>query len=146
MEEKLYCPICGEEFTRKKWNKKYCSSICARKGHYLKHKDARQKKEAICPVCGKSFQRNGNGKCCSEKCLNIIKGKKERACGVCGKSFVPTHENIKFCSEECRKKKSYRKKPAVEVKKTTLNEIAALARKHGMSYGKYVEALERGVL
>lgn len=147
MEEKQICPVCGEEFFRKTSKKIYCSGICARKAHYLKQKERRNKVEAICPGCGKKFQRSGNGRCCSERCENIFRGKEEKICGFCGKKFFPTKENKAFCSEDCRKKKNYYKpKNPEKTKKTSISEIVKAAMARGMSYGKYVEALEKGIL
>lgn len=150
MEEKRSCPICGEEFLTKRPDKIYCSSICAKKGHYLKQKERREKTEGICPVCGEKFQRDGTTKCCSKNCEQILRGKTERTCGVCGKKFFPTHQHIAFCSDECRKKKKYpRSEPKTETRKkpgTSISEIVKEATARGMTYGKYVEALEKGIL
>ena len=151
MEEKRSCPICGEEFLTKRPDKIYCSSICAKKGHYLKQKERREKTEGICPTCGEKFQRDGNGKFCSERCEKLFKGKTERTCGVCGKKFFPTHQHIAFCSDECRKKKKNildrNRRPKPEKKPgTSISEIVKEATARGMTYGKYVEAMEKGIL
>ena len=85
-----------------------------------------------CPICGEE----------------ILKGKTERTCGVCGKKFIPTHQRIAFCSDECRKKKKYNK-PKIETRKqagTSISEIVKAATARGMTYGKYVEAMEKGIL
>ena len=149
MEEKRSCPICGEEFLTKRPAKIYCSSTCAKKGDYLKRKERRKKAEGICPTCGEKFQRNGNGRFCSERCEKLFKGRKERTCGVCGKNFFPTHQNIAFCSDECREKKKYYKPKEKEPHKkagTSISEIVKAATARGMTYGKYVEAMEKGIL
>ena len=78
--------------------------------------------------------------------------KYKKNCTVCGKEFDAYTKNQKFCSPECKKESDrinnqwYRQKQAEERKKRqeqikrkkAVADIAAEARKAGMSYGKYV--------
>ena len=77
----------------------------------------------------------------------------ERICAICGKTYVSVQYNAKYCSDECkdegrrRKNKENRdekKKDKNAVRKENANKrktivnIAAEAKKAGMSYGLYV--------
>ena len=90
----------------------------------------------------------------------------EKICRECGRSFETTgnQHNVAYCSRECRKAAEYRRleasyerkrlqrqeqKQEAEVQKPkvvrrkkkkvpTIGEISVLARKAGMTYGKYV--------
>ena len=79
-----------------------------------------------------------------------------KQCKECGKEFLPSRKGMIFCCGKCQRKsnkrvqKKKKKKelsetknaPEKEVKKITSNsslvEMAAKARKAGMSYGQYV--------
>lgn len=85
-----------------------------------------------------------------------------KTCELCGKQFIPTTKNARYCGEECRikvkrqrtkewqakrkqEKKEQRKQEFKRlVAKNELKELTIEARKHGMSYGKYVALLEMG--
>ena len=73
--------------------------------------------------------------------------KDEVVCKTCGKPFSPTKEHRKFCSAECKKKAKYPQKEEKPkpFKKISISEITRIAREKGLSYGKYVEALEKGL-
>jgi ribosomal protein L20 len=60
---------------------------------------------------------------------------------------IYTKEHRKFCSAECKKKAKYPQKEEKPkpFKKISISEIARIAREKGLSYGKYVEALEKGL-
>lgn len=88
----------------------------------------------------------------------------KKICRECGKSFetIGNQHNMAYCSFECRKtaehkriaeayeKKKLQRQEASEAKeskpkvvkrkhkKLTIGEISVLARKAGMTYGKYV--------
>ena len=55
---------------------------------------------------------------------------------------MPTQDHKKFCSAECKKNAKKVEKPK-PIKKINISEIARNARELGMSYGKYVEYLEK---
>lgn len=78
--------------------------------------------------------------------------KYQKTCAVCGKEFGAWNTNQKFCSQNCKHEaslksgESYREKQREKAeqqakeckKKQAVVNIAAEARKAGMSYGKYV--------
>jgi predicted nucleic acid-binding Zn ribbon protein len=147
--------LCGKEFEKKSNNQKYCSLECLRKAGYEKQKQKRRiiSDHAICAVCGAEFKRKGKEKVCSDVCRNVVLKRTEKVCKVCGKHFIATRQNIKFCSDECRAKnkkaahewqKAEEKKP--EKKILSISAIAKKARKLGLSYGKYIEAIENGAI
>ena len=100
-----------------------------------------------CLCCGKEFIRKKNAqKHCSAECRRKWNSGKEAkakyypktyTCGWCGIIFESEHKR-KYCSDECRilslagRRKS-RKRPAL-----SLEEVAVLSRKEGLSYGQYV--------
>ena len=87
-------------------------------------------------------------------------------CLICKKETYAYNYNARYCSDECRKAAKHKRDLAywakqreqtksrrehnIQVggsreKKTSLAEVAAEARKHGMSYGQYVDYLyQRG--
>lgn len=76
----------------------------------------------------------------------VNKNNKTRRCEWCGKEFVLVMHSQKFCCKKCRDeqtKKQNREKTARRktVRNTDLTKTVELARKAGMSYGKY-KALE----
>ena len=73
---------------------------------------------------------------------------KIKECKICGNTFETSGSRI-TCSPECAKanqrnlaKESNRKRSGIPVKKfkrnTAVKDMAAEARKHGMTYGQYV--------
>ena len=117
----------------------------------------------ICKRCGKHFEHgNVHTFYCSRECRDA--NRKERAkaknkgiqeiekeCLYCGKLFKQMGHKQKYCSMECRKemtksnerRKAMEKKPKKKV--STLKEVTMEARKHGMTYGKYVALIEKGI-
>lgn len=96
-----------------------------------------------CPHCRKQFVRSCNSqKYCSEKCRTaaIEKRKKSIAkCAFCGKKFEITKIR-KYCSDECKAKAESRPDCFKRHKpRLSIDEVARLSRKAGMSYGKYVQ-------
>ena len=95
-----------------------------------------------CPTCGKEFKPFRNAqKYCSVICREKYYSRKKATmqtyeCSWCGLSFETEHKR-KYCCEDCRMRANYRKsrkkKNAVE-----LAGIENLARKEGLTYGKYV--------
>lgn len=140
----MICQCCGKEFEQKAHSQKYCSQECYKTVRAIREKQKREERreKAICVICGKNFKRQGCEKVCSEECRKVSKKVQERRCGNCGKIFMPNREHKKFCSEECKKglKKVEIPNP---IKKLNISAVARNARKAGMSYGKYVEYLEK---
>ena len=81
-----------------------------------------------------------------------LKNSKVRKC-ACGKLFTVIYSNTRYCSDECReesKRMRYRETCSVnnEIKRAerkarknkqkSISNIAAEAKKAGMSYGEYV--------
>lgn len=110
----------------------------------------RRKKQpqiAICKACGAEFEKPATKRedFCSAKCRREWFGGVvlPKRCVGCNKEFFPTSENKTYCPE-C-KANGY--KPIIKPKeKSSLPEIVAKARALGLSYGKYVEALEKGLV
>ena len=76
--------------------------------------------------------------------------KERNVCTICG--VAPVKDGYTTC-EECRAKNRERvarsrelaaQKPTEKKKGETLDDIARKAHKHGLSYGKYLEARARG--
>ena len=74
-------------------------------------------------------------------------------CKICGKEFVSKCFATKCCSDECKKENARINgkkwtdmqkalKPKKKEKKLTVTEIAAMAKKAGVSYGQYVAQME----
>lgn len=148
----MICPICGKEFIKTAPSRKYCSEECA---HIAKKKNMTKARKTgnyiTCPICNTKFKSRGLGRFCSEECKNAYYDKKpmQKVCIWCGKTFIPSRSNVVFCSDKCRK----HRKDAEENPRYTsyepgknISDVARKARESGMSYGKYVEALERGIL
>lgn len=115
----MKCKICGKEFEKNSHCQIYCSANCRNKGKLEKMKEARQR-----------------------EAKTRIKEKPIAFCRSCHKAFTPNSKYKAYCSDECRKtgKKPYRKNTV------SVGEINAKARAAGMSYGKYVEAVEKGAI
>ena len=83
--------------------------------------------------------------------------KETRKCAVCSRRYITTRANKKYCSTKCadigekraakknstkqESKKIIAQKKREERRKAII-DIAAEARKHGMSYGQYVAKME----
>ena len=91
--------------------------------------------EAICKICGKTFVKEkyqSAKKYCSEECCekSTILRKKEY--------YVANRDVISRRSEEYKKKKKRKAACKKYSNKKAIIDIAALARKEGLSYGQYV--------
>lgn len=115
------CPVCGETFEATTPTKKFCSTKCRERFHYL-----HQTKICICEVCGKEFKSRNFNKLCP-KCN---KESKLHACKFCGSM---TDRLTGFCSETCRINYERRKKREVPKIDQTLEFIKAL----GIDYKTY---------
>ena len=121
-----------------------------------------------CKYCGKPFERtHGSQRYCSKECGKManwdrskrnwkkyVKPKEvERVCAYCGKAFINVGHTRKYCTQECsdvmKKKQTMesqnnaKKKP--RKKSTSLRMMVREANERGMTYGKYVAMIEKGV-
>lgn len=145
------CAYCGGEFYAKNATAKYCCDKCRRMyGH--------EQRKLHCEVCGAPVPY-GRSTYCSEKChLKAANEKRLRTrgkmCEQCGKP-LPPHKK-RFCSGKCAQKYNYSvpKPLSTSLSTVSTNEkllstgrdlvsMAKAAREHGMSYGKYLEMLEK---
>lgn len=149
---KLTCKICGKEFEKVPGARRlYCSDECAKEGIRQWHADHAYYKFETCINCGRKFRKVNASPYCSDKCKNqyLEETTLKAQCRVCGKKFTPSSQFRKYCSEHCRK---LARNHTMEVAKNIANKeksisgVNALARERGLSYGKYVELKERGVI
>lgn len=114
-----------------------------------------------CKCCGKEFDEKSTTRLyCSPECYNKVNKERARArskgiqviekeCLFCGSKFKQMGHSQIYCSPKCGKamRKSIRKKEPRKPKQklSSLREMTIEARKHGMSYGKYVALKERGI-
>ena len=148
-EHEAICVVCGKSFIAKAAGK-YCSDECRKKASKERYSASyvpRERKghEAICAVCGKSFIAHASGKYCSDECrkkakLEWFKAHKKRFC----KDF---YEDDDLSTDEILLSTQEKTASTNEKLLSTgrdLWSIAKAAFEHGMTYGKYVEALESG--
>lgn len=148
---KLYlkvCEYCGAEFRTKCDRAKFCSGRC--KSAAANQKRRRPK---ICAGCGAEFFCDIHmraAKYCPE-----CRAKAKKHCPICG-AELPKWCKI-YCSEECARESRRREyAEALSTGKDTLStvkkplehgcdlvSIAKAALEHHMTYGKYVEMLEK---
>ena len=148
------CRICGKKFETADGRRAFCCGKCANEWEALRLK-RKGKKTLFCAECGKPFERNSpSQKFCSEECAKKAQKRKpmqHKVCAWCGKAFETSGILTKYCSDECRraalaehKRKHKRKEEAKEKGAAALNRLAREALEHHMSYGKYIEWLEKG--
>ena len=104
--------------------------------------------EKTCQMCGKEFYAEANAKkYCSKRCADKARLPKKEPmrnciCAYCGHTFV-TPRRKTYCSEECRLYANGRTKPIAKKKKkkvtVSLEQVVALAREAGLTYGSYVQ-------
>ena len=115
---KRRCDCCGENYTAKNQNSKYCSrcqnperraSIERRKTDSKRYSSA----EAVCPVCRKKFIYSASHKIyCSSKCRDSVKRvvegtKYDKTCKQCKRNFKTDSKTRKFCSAKCKSRFYY---------------------------------------
>ena len=105
--KKLICKHCEKEFVSEKNVRKYCSSECRIKANKKKAMGVR---EFTCLWCGLKFMSDRARKYCCDKCRD--------------------NANDERCQARRRAKNKF--KP-----KLSIDEITALAKEEGLSYGKY---------
>lgn len=146
------CKRCGKKFAPKVDRQVFCCAECKNKAYYEKQ---RVPITRTCAECGEIFypQRGQNAAKFCPKCANV---RGRRSCPVCG-TMIPEGKKARYCCEECKKEMKRRTRRArseaaaeerkaamkKERPKTSLEVLAAEATAHHMTYGKYVEWLER---
>jgi hypothetical protein len=74
---------------RKRGSKRYCSHVCADKGH--------RRPDRKCKNCGGYTRTSFCSHSCSATFNNPLKASRKRSCPECG----ALHLNLKFCSRQC---------------------------------------------
>lgn len=148
-EHEAICVVCGKSFISKAAGK-YCSDECRKKASKERFSASyvpRERKghEAICAVCGKSFIAHSSGKYCSDECRKKAKLDQQKAYR---KRFRKDfYEDDDLSTDEILLSTQEKTASTNEKLLSTgrdLWSIAKAAFEHGMTYGKYVEALESG--
>lgn len=119
MRKCLYCDKKIVERDNKKnrggSNKKYCSIECRNKAKKIRNK---YKFKYVCSNCGKVVYRDkakrGENVFCDHKCQGEYRYKEENLtyekCSLCGKGFLKKNSTHRFCSNECSKESSRKRK------------------------------------
>jgi len=81
----MICKVCGKEFTKDKYHKKYCSDDC--KARAKKLQDASNSRKAYI-------------------LRKIRKPIQYGVCEYCGEEFVKSHGNQKYCCDICAENKN----------------------------------------
>lgn len=145
----MKCQICGAEIKKGSYRRKYCGEDCAREAH---NRQCRNIRYTECAFCGKKFEQTGRKReFCSEECRKKFDSREaEKYCKVCGKRFIPTKELKNYCSAACRDAAKDRTlaeaRRIIKYYDHTISDVVAQARAHGMSYGKYIQAKEMGLI
>lgn len=167
MGEVRNCKRCGKEFEPKMCRQIFCCEECKDRFYYEERWSHRR---VICKGCGREFSPEvGQNavKYCPE-CAKALGKIRKRFCVVCGKQIVSSY--ARYCSDECKKEARRRADKALrerlaeekalstalstedksrEHRETLLStgkDLATMAREaleHGMTYGKYIEMLEK---
>lgn len=161
---KRICKWCGKPFSAGYVSRKYCSDECskkacnAKKAEHRREKTERMRKAGqltrICEVCGEKFESvRSDRRFCSPKCARAARRKDpqsgfgEAKCAICGKVYMRKSSNQLYCSPECSKagrakvsKESKQRKKALDrpLMRDSLQDVAVMAARAGMSYGRYV--------
>lgn len=128
----IICARCGAVTERRGTHQRYCleCSIVANRESGRRSKRKRQqlnRKTVICPYCGLEFvQTHGSQKYCSDICA--YEAKKERTLD-------------RYWDQQPERKPEHVKK--TRKRKLTLQQVAALAKAAGMTYGQYVANMEQ---
>lgn len=141
------CKYCGEEFcTLHSSTAKFCGDRCRRMYWH-------EQKKLRCEVCGAPIPY-GKQVYCSDECYKRaiidLKRRKGGVCIECGAALPP--RKSKYCSKECEQAHNRdalkSQKPLSTAKKPLehgcdLASMAKAALEHHMTYGKYIEMLEK---
>ena len=91
---------------------------------------SKEKKYNICPICKKKFRARGRRKYCNQECAKKANAKNalKRA-----QRIQAEHSVKEYTIKQMKKENS-----VLRAFEPTINEIAAEAKRHGMSYGYFV--------
>ena len=167
--EEFVCHACGKPTVKTGINQKFCPdcripSYKSAKREYEKQV-AEEKKNWVfnCKMCGKQGVKKVYNQVYCEKCRKNMKNKYDRVvgeqfeCASCGKSVTRTGGNQVYCAEcAAEKRKPKQAEPEeweilpvpkpISEPDFTIAEVCAAARKHNMTYGKYVSAWQNGMV
>lgn len=121
--DEAFCEICGQAFTKKRNDQKYCA-VCKdrikREYKAWANKPCREKL-LYCIVCGKEIKRKRSQNTCSVRCANIL-------------SSIASGIRAEQCKKQNKKKRRVKKvKPM-----SKLGQRIAEAKALGMDYGEYM--------
>lgn len=140
------CPFCGKKFITQYEQKKFCCSKC--KSNFASRKARKERCEKICARCGKRFSTKKRH--AAKFCVDCSRKREKKFCEFCNKELPKGRS--KYCSDECCKKSKRKFIPEEERISTNerllstgydISSIVKAALEHHMSYGKYIEMLER---
>lgn len=94
----------------------------------------RKFKKAYCKLCQRAYTPNSSRQLCCHDCKTVYNNAKNRAKGKPEDEWLP---ELRKKQKEKLTREGKMKKPG----EMDLNEMAAAAAAHGMSYGKYMERL-----
>jgi recombination endonuclease VII len=109
----LTCPICGQEFTVRRRNQRYCGPICRtinNRAETTANRQAARIRVRQCPGCGASFEPVGRQRFCSRRCGVRIQTRKRLGiadpgligkCWWCHDEFSLLDGRRLYCSTEC---------------------------------------------
>lgn len=114
-EREVVCAVCGDTFTTRGGNAKYCPGMCQRIGIRRKRLNGRAPTTGMgmeCAVCGKGFIRRNRVQvlCGSKQCSKDWERRRMGKtllhgdiiqCALCGKDIVRRSANTKYCSDKC---------------------------------------------
>lgn len=121
--DEAFCKICGQAFTKKRKDQKYCAVCKDRiKREYKAWEDKPYRKKLLyCIVCGKEIKRKRSPNTCSVRCANILRS-------------IASGIRAEQCKKQNKKKRRVKKvKPM-----SKLDQRIAEAKALGMDYGEYM--------
>lgn len=144
------CKYCGEEFhTLHSSTAEFCGDRCRRMYWH-------EQKKLHCEVCGAPIPYGKQVYCsdeCYKKAIADLKRRKGGVCIECGAALPP--RKSKYCSKKCEQAhnrgalKSQKLLSTVSTNENLLStghDLASMAKaalEHHMTYGKYIEMLEK---
>src|SRR5687768_12834913 len=93
MEIQLQCQTCGESFTARRRNARFCLE-CQKKRHGQQSQQRDEATKGQCPLCGAAITRRS--KYCRD-CYRTVPT--TRSCNVCGKDFDTLGPEARMCRE-----------------------------------------------
>ena len=105
-----------------------------------------RKTKKICCFCKKEYEGDNASIYCSAECRRAMEKKRKekeianraQICAFCGVVFYSDRRK-KYCCDKCRDKANGKRSAKPRKKaKMSIEEVAKLCRKEGLSYGQYV--------